>query len=442
MISDLQEAFEALQGKQRHVKKMYDYYDGNQPLMYTATRLREVFENRCARFSQNWCAVVVDSILDRLEITGWDAEDRARNAKLDELWSDLHIGIEADEVHEAMAVTGEGFIIVGTDEAGNPEVYQNHPANVFVRYQDSSPAKKKYAAKWYVDGDYTRIILYYEDRFENYFAKGKPEDIVSYTSFQFDETESGTNPTGIIPVFHFRNSRRGLKSELDNVIPIQDAINKLLGDMMVTAEFNAFPARYIITNANIDTLKNAPNEIWSIPAAIRADEQGTSVGTLEAADLSNYSNQISELANSIAVITRTPKHYFYGADGQPSGEALIAMEAPLSKKARKTQQLLDPIWSDVGAYLLLLSGFGDVRPQDITPVWAPVESIQPKTQAEIRTENIKSGLALSTALRFEGKSTDEIKQIMEEKAKEAEEQTALSDAILNSVMSRTAQENA
>jgi Cdc6-like AAA superfamily ATPase len=89
-----------------------------------------------------------------------------------------------------------------------------------------------------------------------------------------------------------------------------------------------------------------------------------------------------------------------------------------------------------------LSGFGDVRPQDITPVWAPVESIQPKTQAEIRTENIKSGLALTTALRFEGKSTDEIKQIMEEKAKEAEEQTALSDAILNSVMSRTAQENA
>ena len=111
MISDLQEAFEELREKQRHVKRMYDYYDGNQPLMYTATRLREVFENRCARFSQNWCAVVVNSILDRLEITGWDAEDRARNAKLDELWSDLHIGIEADEVHEAMAVTGEGFIL-------------------------------------------------------------------------------------------------------------------------------------------------------------------------------------------------------------------------------------------------------------------------------------------------------------------------------------------
>jgi hypothetical protein len=227
---------------------------------------------------------------------------------------------------------------------------------------------------------------------------------------------------------------------LDNVIPIQDAINKLLGDMMVTAEFNAFPARYIITNSDIDKLKNAPNEIWSIPASI-GEGQGTSVGTLEAADLSNYSNQISELANSIAVITRTPKHYFYGADGQPSGEALIAMEAPLSKKARKTQQLLDPIWSDVGAYLLLLSGFGDVRPQDITPVWAPVESIQPKTQAEIRTENIKSGLALSTALRFEGKSTDEIKQIMDEKAEEAEQQSTMSEAILNSVISRTAREN-
>jgi Cdc6-like AAA superfamily ATPase len=50
-------------------------------------------------------------------------------------------------------------------------------------------------------------------------------------------------------------------------------------------------------------------------------------------------------------------------------------------------------------------------------------------------------LALSTALRFEGKSTDEIKQIMDEKAEEAEQQSTMSEAILNSVISRTAREN-
>ena len=117
------------------------------------------------------------------------------------------------------------------------------------------------------------------------------------------------------------------------------------------------------------------------------------------------------------------------------------MEAPLNKKANKLRQQFNPVWAEVGAYLLYLSGFGDVPVSEITPVWSPVESIQPKTQAEIRTENIKSGLALTTALRLEGRSADEIGQMMHEKQEAQEQETSVGDAVLNSVLARTAQIN-
>jgi len=439
-MNDLQVIFEALDKKRKPVQRLFDYYDGRQPLQYTAQRLANVFDNRCARFTQNWCAVVVDSVLDRIELTGWDSEDRRQNEELDRLWNDLQIDLESFEVHEACAVAGESFLIAERTAEGEIKVYANDPRNMVMVYEDSNPHRKRVAGKIFQDGEITRLILYYDDRIEAYIANSKLPDVGAFTAFRYDEENSGSNESGVMPVFHFRNSRRTVKSELANVIPLQDAVNKLLSDMMVTAEFSAFPARYIVTNAEIEKLKNSPNEVWRIPAGT-SDEEGTQIGTLPAADLGNYSSQISELATSIAVITRTPKHYFYGSTAQPSGEALLAMEAPLNKKANKLRQQFNPVWAEVGAYLLYLSGFGDVPVSEITPVWSPVESIQPKTQAEIRTENIKSGLALTTALRLEGRSADEIGQMMHEKQEAQEQETSVGDAVLNSVLARTAQIN-
>lgn len=440
-MTDLQRAFETLRVRQPLIKKKFDYYDGNQPLKYSATRLNRVFGNRSAKFTQNWCAVVVESVFDRLELTGWDAKEKRLNDALDSLWEELQISLEAQEVHEAALVAGEGFIIAEKADDGTAMVYSNYPGNVVVFYETGNPRKKRYAAKWYYDEPFTRLILYYLDRIEHYFARGKPTEVAAFTSFQEDKESSGENEYGIIPVFHFRTNRRMPKSELDNVFPLQDAINKLLSDMMVTAEFNAFPARYIISNADIESLKNSPNEVWHLPAA-SADDQPTSVGTLDSANLANYSGQISELANSIAAITHTPKHYFFdSSSSQLSGEALIAMEAPLTKKVSKRRDFFTPIWAELGSYLLLISGYGEVSPKDITPNWKMPESVQPKTQAETRTENVKSGLPLKAALRLEGRSEDEIEQIMQEKEEEQTQNGTVGEAVLNNLLTKTAKQN-
>jgi len=58
---------------------------------------------------------------------------------------------------------------------------------------------------------------------------------------------STPNPYGRVPVFHFPNRRvydYGI-SDLADVIPIQDALNKALMDMLVAMEFGAFKQRWV-----------------------------------------------------------------------------------------------------------------------------------------------------------------------------------------------------
>lgn len=55
--SDIQKAFEALAAKQVPYSLYWRYYDGEHPLVFSTTKLREVFGKIEARFSENWCAV-------------------------------------------------------------------------------------------------------------------------------------------------------------------------------------------------------------------------------------------------------------------------------------------------------------------------------------------------------------------------------------------------
>jgi hypothetical protein len=243
----------------------------------------------------------------------------------------------------------------------------------------------------------------------------------------------------VIPVFHFRNSLRSQESDLKNVTEIQDAINKLFCDMMVTAEFSAFPARYVISSADIEVLKNAPNQIWDLPAGMEG-QQGTQVGTLEAANLNNYSGQIEALAQSISSITRTPRHYFEHQSTQISGEALITMEAPLVKKVNQKRELYGDVWQEVGQFVLLTEGYV-VRKNDIQPQWGKAEADQPLTETQVIMNYRSAGLPLKSALRLSGYTSAEIDIIEAEAAEERAAQEDLAGLYLQQARDESAQRN-
>jgi len=241
-------------------------------------------------------------------------------------------------------------------------------------------------------------------------------------------------------VFHLMRNRRSGDGELANVIQPQDAINKLFADMMVAAEFGAMKQRWIISSMDQGALKNAPNEIWQLSAGDGLGQQ-TSVGQFEATELANYLQAIDKLANVIAVITRTPKHYFLEAAGANiSGEALIAMEAPLNKKTDTYQQVFGVTWKEVGAFVASLLGY-TIDASELTVVWEPGATIQPFTEAQTRKTSVDAGIPLVTQLKREGWTQAELDEMeVDEKVAKAK-QTSVATALLAQARAEQQQQN-
>lgn len=421
MTPDVELAVAMLLHKGPIYTRLWNYFEGVQPLVYSYERMRDIFPNITARWTQNWCAVVVDSVLDRIQLRRITvADNEALTERLDELLNTSELTLESEDAHTAALVTGESFIIAWPDETGQPEAYYNDPRNVHVFYHADKPREKRFAAKWWIgDDDHRYLTLYYPERLEYYRSTNKVQHVGNGGVLSTNEVTNGKsfvslgaemNPFGIVPVFHFRRERRAISSELQNIIEPQNAINKLLADMMIAAEFGAFPQRYIISQGDPGKFKNAPNQVWDVPGS-DGEGQPTSVGQFASTQLDNYLTAIDKWATSIAIISRTPKHYFFGQGGDPSGESLIAMEAPLNKKAQKYIDRFVATWSELAAFLLRVDGKGEIDDNAIVPVFDEPQTVQPYTQALIRKEAVQAGVPLMWQMEQEGYTEQEMDEL-------------------------------
>jgi hypothetical protein len=426
----LKKAFDALTAKQKTYKDFYDYYDGDHKMMYTASKLADIFRGMDAYFIENWCAVVIDAVKDRINLCGVHVPNAAKAAWSD-LWSESQLDLESDDSHEDLLVAGESFVIVDNDG----QAYRNDPRMAHIFYDPARPREKQFGAKWWVnDEGRLRMTLYYPNFIEHYISQGKADDAQAVDAFiaMPGRDARQRNPLQTVPVFHFRMSRRTVRSDLKNVVPVQNAINKLLADMMVAAEFGAFNQRWVISSAeNVGQLKNRPKEVWNVPAG-DGISQPTQVGQFEATPLENYLKGIEQMAMSTSSITRTPKHYFFSIGSNLSGESLQVMEAPLVKKAQDRIDRCAPVWGQIAQ--LMLRARGQAVPlNDIRAEYDKPEIVQPRTQAESREINVRAGMPLTTILRDEGKSDAYLEQMSKDKAaQDAAENESLAQSLLAS----------
>lgn len=427
---DLKYVTQILQAKALTYRRLWDYYDGDHPLRYSTKRLEELFAQIDCKFVWNWCAVVVDSVLDRIDFNQFDVNGNEELADLLNYWlKRTQLDLDMEDVHRAALVTGEAFVAVWKDEeTGKIEAYYNDPTLCHVAYDPERPREKLWAAKWWLTADgYRRLNVFYPDHIEYYISTEQDKGI---GELKFEEFQpEAENPYGQIPIFHFRRDLRRAEAEFSKIIPIQDAINKLFSDLMIAAEFGSVRQRWVIGSFESADVKANPGQTWLLPGAA-SGEQPTQVGEFSAADLEKFTNTIERLAMAAAIITRTPKHYLFGQGGTPSGEALVAMEAPLNSKVKRHVSLFSNTWQRVGAFILQLEGF-QVDPEDIIPIFDPIESILPLTRAEIRKINTECGIPLATTLRQEGWSEADIEAMKEEKRLERVENTSsLAQALL------------
>ena len=436
-MDDLKWAFESLQGRQSAYDKYRNYYYGEHQLAFATDKFREAFGALLKAFADNLCPVIVDTVADRLEVTGFASVSEAA-AQSDpvaeaaaEIWRQNRMDKKAGDAHTEALRAGDAYLIVWPDESGIPRMYVNEGHLCAVAYDPENLEVITKAAKmWYdSDGEVWRLTLYYPDRIEKY---GFPSSNSAFPSSanQFQQYQVAGEPWplpnqwGTVPVFHFANNGKSGsmgRSELADAIPVQDALNKTVCDLLVAQEFIALPQRWATgVEPDIDPLTGqikplfipGANRIWHVSAP------DAEFGQFPAADLTQYVAIKESFREDMAIATRTPLHYFKAAQTEfPSGEALKTADQPLASKLKRRKAVWGNVWEDVMSLALRMAGFA---PDGLSCVWAQTEPRNEEAELKALETKKRLGVSQKQVLREAGYTDEQIAQFEEENQANAE----------------------
>jgi len=192
---------------------------------------------------------------------------------------------------------------------------------------------------------------------------------------------------GVVPVVPLVNDpdlyNRG-QSEIAAMLPMQNALNLLMSDMLVSAEYTAYPQRWV-TGLEIPVDPDTGKPIQPFKLAydrmLMARDPAVKFGQLDAADLQPYIRAVEACIQHIASTTRTPPHYLLGQSGAfPSGESLKATETGLVAKVRRRQGDFGESWEEcIG---LAFAAAGDAKRAGIEDKEAVWKDPEVRTEAE------------------------------------------------------------
>lgn len=351
------------------------YYDGLHRLAFATDKFREAFGALFSAFADNWCDLVVDASVERIGVEGFRFGDRRTSRQLTadsadtdawDLWQANGLDAESDLAHLEAVKLGEAFILVAPADTadtalndpttgGLPALQIEHPASAIVEVDAARPRRRMAGLRIWVEpaqGVQT-CVLYLPDAV-HWWAR--PIGSTGQTSGAWEPVpdETGANRLGVVPLIPLRNNPQlrdhAGRSDLARVIPIQDAINKLVTDMLVASEFAAFRQRWatgIEIPADPVTGVVPPTFLAAVSRAWAVEDKDVRFGEFEASDLSNYVRAVEALIQHVAAQTRTPPHYLLGSSGSfPSGESLKATETGLVAKVRRKHRWFGEGWEE------------------------------------------------------------------------------------------------
>lgn len=392
-----------LSGQRARVTKFANYYDSeNTSLAFAQLRFKEAFGNLFLGWQVNFCPLIVDSISERIRVTGFRVADQsAPDNDAWEIWQRNFMDTESNATHIDALALGVAYILVWKDPiTGKPTITPESAQNMYVQYEPGSRRKIASALKrWRDDWGVEYAILWTPDTVWTSTARNSDGS----GKLRWDTATSVPNPLGEVPVVQLANRTRLRDkpfSELEPIIPLADAISKISADALIASEYAAFPQRYIsgmeLEEDPITGKTKSPFQI-AIDRILTAEDPQTSFGQFAAADLGNYVKLIDNYVASMAAITRIPFHYFLiGRGGQPpSGDAITSAEAGLVAKAR--ERMIHFGESHQQVMRLAFKVLGDPRADayDSEVIWADPEY---RSQAVLIDGAVKLNAGLSVPL--------------------------------------------
>lgn len=341
------------------LQKREDYYAGKHPMAFATSRFRDTFGQLFGPFADNWCPTVVEASAERLIVDGFrfgDSDEEDKQAS--RVWQANNMDARSAQAHLEACKLGRVYVMVEPRGNRPARMSVEHPTQVIVEHDEGDRTQRLAALKrWKQRDGKVNATIYLPDRIYKLQTKEAPRGDHPSGEVEWiprpDARYLVKNPLGIVPVVPLYNEPTLLgtgKSDLDTVIPIQDAINKLVMDMIVASEFAAFRQRWatgIEIPEDDDGRPMAAKQFLSSVASVWAvEDENARFGEFSASDLGNYVTGIAMLIQHMAAQTRTPVHYMLAELVNVNAEALKVAETGLTSKVKRKALFLGEGWEE------------------------------------------------------------------------------------------------
>lgn len=432
----------------KRMQRARNYHDGTQFVKLT-DRLREYLGDDTTLddadlLALNVCHTVVNAVTEKLLVRGFDTDEEVPVAVDAEtgveeegekpvatwattVWQRNRMDVRQDDVHTPTIRDREAFVIVDWDAESQMPRFTAHKRYVSadvggdaegckIVYQNNDPdqpamfAVKRWTEPYFeagVERSRLRMTVYYPDSIEKW-ASTAGDNWQAHTDdpsepWPLPWVDNDGNPLGIA-VIHFRN--HGDDQEARRAIPLQNALNKLLVDLMQASDYTAFR---ILIALGWDPVDEDGNDLVIAPGRwIGTTDHDGKVEVVDGANLDNMLNVIDAIILRVAQVTDTPAHRFITTKAIASDETQKQGDSPLVNKLRKRQARIGNGWEDAMHLALRLhnkAATDDEAPADDTtpPLaelpeaifscqWEPAEARD--TQAELEQAEIKQRIGV------------------------------------------------
>ncbi|OBB57956.1 hypothetical protein A5757_19260 [Mycobacterium sp. 852013-51886_SCH5428379] len=412
LLTDLLHSLNAPQGTFTELER---YATGTQPLAFISPQSRKALGDRLTRIASNIPALSVDSIVERLRIVGFS------DARAWEAFTAADLDQKAADAMRAALLYGTGYVLVwGKD--GKPVASVESPRQCAV-IRDPADRSVLAGVKRYSDdrAKTTHAWVYLPDRVEHWVADTQGAAVAG-----FRIAETLDNPLGVVPLVPVDNGA----SEIRDVMPLVDALNKLLADMMVASEAAGKPRRWIsglelVERARLDRDGNpildgngepiidtvSPIDDVNVVQTLISENPDTKFGQLSASDLSGFREGVQVIISQLSAVSSLPAHYLspLTAAQVPSADGLRAAEASLTARCEQKQLAFGRAFEQVGRLLIAVETGLDPAAIPLRVKWASAATRSEAQEADAAVKLFQSGLLSRRAtLARIGMSQDEI----------------------------------
>lgn len=418
--------------------RMYRDYDaGDHRCAFATEAFERQFRDVLEEARENLCPAVIRAFTDKLTVAGWEGGGAERAEAAVE---DLGLPRVANMARREALRCGDGFVLVWPDRAGRPRPWPHRAEQFSVMPNEDDPAELAWAAKvWVGARGLGRVNVYYGDRCERWVTVREvrtasdratasigdsPTDSLTTDTWplrsdawtEYDGDDGGAvigHTFGMVPVSWWAFDPDTIgghgRSILRDVVPIQDALNKSLADLIVGGESFAQPLRYLLRyqpkqRINPETGKpeteklrydTTKNKLLGIPG------EGP-LGQLDPPDATKLTAVQDAFALKIARVVGIPAYYLTQTSGDiPSGASLRVLTSRHTAGVEDMQQDFTPAESR----LLALLGVDDAR-----PVWDDPAPMDPAEELEMAKARVEIGYPLRSVARLLGDDLDQLEE--------------------------------